>query len=186
MRKIMIDLDDTIVEGGYLQVLNEYKGTNYTYDDTTDYFVESLLKPEEVDDYLEYFYNNVNVYDYTTVKENAIEVIKQLSEKYDVYIVTAYLDKRKPDKSGVVVYNKHMWLINNLPFINPKNFIFTSHKDLVDCEIKIDDKVSNLKGHGKLKLLMDGYHNRKYSDEELKKLGITRVKDWNEVKKILM
>ena len=29
MRKIMIDLDDTIVEGGYLEVLNEYLGTNY-------------------------------------------------------------------------------------------------------------------------------------------------------------
>ena len=33
MKKIMIDLDDTICTGGYLEVLNEYLGTNYTYDD---------------------------------------------------------------------------------------------------------------------------------------------------------
>ena len=47
----MIDLDDTIVEGGYLDVLNEYMGTNYTYSDTTEYFVESLLPEDRVDEY---------------------------------------------------------------------------------------------------------------------------------------
>ena len=62
MRKIMIDLDDTIVEGGYLEVLNEYLGTNYTYQDTTDYFVESLLPEGKLDEYLEYFYTNINVW----------------------------------------------------------------------------------------------------------------------------
>ena len=59
----MIDLDGTIVEGGYLEVLNEYLGTNYTYDDVTDYFVEGLLPEGDgvLDQYLEYFYNSVNV-----------------------------------------------------------------------------------------------------------------------------
>ena len=79
-----------------------------------------------------------------------------------------------------------MWLLKNLPFLDPKNFIFTSRKDLIDCDIKIDDKVGNLKGLGKLKLLMDGYHNRKYSDLELKKRGIRRVYSWDEIEKILL
>lgn len=182
----MIDLDDTIVEGGYLDVLNEYMGTNYTYSDTEDYFVESLLPEDKVDEYLEYFYNHVNVYDYVKIKPHAIEVIEKLSKRYEIYICSAYLDKRVPEKSGVVTNNKHMYLMKILPFLEPKNFIFTSRKDLIDCDIKIDDKVSNLKGLGKLKLLMDGYHNKKYSDKELKEKGIRRVKNWDELERILL
>ena len=182
----MIDLDDTIVQGGYLEVLNEYMGTNYTYEDTEDYFVESLLPEDKVADYLDYFYNHVNVYDYAKVKEHSIETIQKLSEKYEIYICSAYLDKRVPEKSGVVTNTKHMWLIKNLPFLDPKNFIFTSRKDLIDCDIKIDDKVGNLKGLGKLKLLMDGYHNRKYTDQDLKKRGIVRVHSWDEIADILL
>ncbi len=186
MKKVMIDLDDTIVEGGYLEVLNEYLGTNYTYDDTEDYFVESLLPDGMLDDYLEYFYTHVNVYDYAHIKPHAIEVIEKLSQKYEVYICSAYLDKRVPEKSGVVTNTKHMWLIKNLPFLNPKNFIFTSRKDLIDCDIKIDDKVGNLKGLGEVKLLMSGYHNKKYTDEELKEKNIIRVHSWDEIAKILL
>jgi len=182
----MIDLDGTIVEGGYLEVLNEYLGTNYTYDDVTDYFVEGLLPEGELDKYLDYFYNNINVYDYTRIKPKAIEVIEKLSKKYEIYICSAYLDKRVPEKSGTVTNNKHMWLIQNLPFLDPKNFIFTSRKDLVNCHIKIDDKVGNLKGLGSTKLLMDGHHNKSYSEEDLRERGITRVKDWEEIERILL
>jgi len=188
MKKVMIDLDGTIVEGGYLEVLNEYLGTNYTYDDVTDYFVEGLLPDEEgaLEKYLDYFYNNINVYDYTTIKPDAVEVIQKLSEKYEIFICSAYLDKRVPEKSGVVTNNKHMFLLKTFPFLNPKNFIFTSRKDIVDCEIKIDDKVGNLKGLGEIKILIDGHHNKSYTEDDLKERGIQRVTTWKEVEDILL
>ena len=186
MKKILIDIDDTITEGGYLDVLNEYLGTSYTYNDVEDYFVESLLPEGMLDDYLDYFYKKINVYNYVKIKENAIEVIKKLNEKYEIFICSAYIDKRVPDKCGVITHNKHNFLMENLPFLNPKNFIFTSRKDLVECDIKIDDKVSNLKGTGKLKLLVDGYHNQKFSEKELKMRGIKRVKNWDEIEQILL
>ena len=186
MKKILIDIDDTIVEGGYLDVLNEYLGTNYTYNDVEDYFVESLLPEGMLDDYLDYFYKSVNVYNYVKIKENAIEVIKKLNEKYEIFICSAYIDKRVPDKCGVITHNKHNFLMENLPFLEPKNFIFTSRKDLVECDIKIDDKVSNLKGTGKLKLLVDGYHNQKFTEKQLRELGIKRVENWDEIEQILL
>ena len=120
------------------------------------------------------------------IKFSSNFIAEKLSKKYEVYICSAYLDKRVPEKSGVVTNTKHMWLYKNLPFLDPKNFIFTSRKDLIDCDIKIDDKVGNLKGHGKLKLLVDSYHNQKYTAKELKKLGITRVRDWTEIENILL
>ena len=185
-KKIMIDLDDTICKDGYLKVLNDYFNTNYTYEDLNgEYYVESLVPEGRLDEYLDYFYSN-NVYESVEVLPNAIEVIKKLSEVYDVYICSAYVDRRRPLESGVMATSKHNWICKNLPFINPRKIILTGSKDVIECDIKIDDKFSNLKGYGEVKLLLDAYHNRSYDDLTLKERGVVRVKDWKEIEKILL
>lgn len=186
MKKVMIDLDETICTGGYLEVLNKYLKTNYKADDVKDYYVESLIPEEKRDEYLDYFYQNINVYDYVTILPNAIEVIKKLTQIYDVYICSAYVDMRRPYESAIVATLKHQWISKNLPFIHPRKIILTGSKDLIQCDIKIDDKFSNLKGYGEIKLLIDNNHNKKYSDIELKERNVKRVKDWLEIEKILL
>ena len=186
MKKIMIDLDDTICKGGYLEVLNEYLGTEYTYDDLEDYYVESLIPENALDEYLDYFYKYVDVYKYVKVIPHSIEVIEKLAKKYDVYICSAYVDMRRPVASGIMASLKHKWISENLPFIDPKQIILTGSKDIVLCEIKIDDKFSNLKGYGEIKLLLDSYHNQKYDEERLKERNVIRVKDWLEIEKLLL
>lgn len=186
MKKVMIDLDDTICTGGYLEALNEYLNTNYTYDDVKDYYVESILPEDQLEEYLDYFYKYINVYDYVKVIPHAIEVIEKLAKKYDVYICSAYVDMRRPYESGRVATLKHQWISKNLPFIHPRKIIFTGSKDLIECEIKIDDKFSNLKGYGEIKLLLDTYHNQKYDEEDLKARNVRRVKDWLDIEKILL
>lgn len=186
MKKIMIDLDDTICKGGYLEVLNEYLGTEYTYDDLEDYYVESLIPENALDEYLDYFYKYVDVYKYVKVIPHSIEVIEKLAKKYDVYICSAYVDMRRPVASGIMASLKHKWISENLPFIDPKKIILTGSKDIVLCEIKIDDKFSNLKGYGEIKLLLDSYHNQKYDEERLKERNVIRVKDWLEIEKLLL
>ena len=39
---------------------------------------------------------------------------------------------------------------------------------------------------GDIKILYTAYHNKSISDEELKKLGIIRAKDWLDIKRILI
>ena len=73
-----------------------------------------------------------------------------------------------------------------MPYINPKKVVLTGSKDIVMCEIKIDDKVANLKGYGEMKLLLDQPHNQKFSFEELEALGIRRVHDWLQIETILL
>ena len=34
----------------------------------------------------------------------------------------------------------------NLDFIEPQNYIFTADKSIVNCDIKIDDKLNNIEG----------------------------------------
>lgn len=186
MKKIMIDLDDTICTGGYLEVLNEYLGTNYTYDDLEDYYVESILKEDKLEEYLDHFYKYINVYDYVTIIPHAIEVIEKLTKKYDVYICSAYVDMRRPVESGRMATLKHQWISKNLPFIHPRKIILTGSKNLIECDIKIDDKFSNLKGYGETKLLLDTYHNQKYTEADLKERNVRRVKDWLEIEQLLL
>lgn len=185
--KIMIDLDETIVSGGYLEYLNEYLGTNYKPEDIKEYYISNILSPEENEKYLTYFYKNVNVYQKAHVIPNALEVIEELNKHYEIYICTAFFDKRKPEECIVMSNHKYNWILKNLPYINPRHIILTSAKELLMCEVKIDDKVSNLKrGYGKIKLLLTTNHNKDYTQEELAAYGIKRVDNWLEIRDILL
>lgn len=187
MKKIMIDLDETIVSGGYIEALNAYLGTNYKPEDIKEYYISNILPPEENSKYLDYFYEHVNVYDKSTLIPNALEVIKELNNYYDIYICTAFFDKRKPEKCSIMAKYKYEWILKNMPYINPRKILLTSAKELIMCDVKIDDKVSNLKrGYGQIKLLLSQKHNEEYSDEELAALGILRVHNWLEIRNILI
>lgn len=186
MKKIMIDLDETICSPAYLEEVNKYLNTEYRYEDIDTYFVEDIMKDEEKEKFLDYFYENVNVYDNATMIKDAIEVIKQLNETYEIYIVSSFVDKRRIKESSIMAKFKYLWIIKNMPFIDPKKIILTASKDIVMCDIKIDDKFGNLKnGYGETKLLLDHLHNRKYSFEELEKYGVRRVYNWLQIKEIL-
>ena len=186
MKKIMIDLDETICSPSYLKEVNKYLNTNYKYEDIKTYFVEDIIEEDKKQDFLDYFYRNVNVYDEAMILPDALGVIEKLSHFYEIYIVSAFVDKRRIKESGIMAKYKYEWILKNMPFIDPKKIILTGSKDIIMCDIKIDDKVSNLKGYGKTKLLMDQLHNQKYSFEELTNLNIKRVNDWQQVESILL
>lgn len=184
MKKIMIDLDDTIVTGGFLNIVNSYLKTNHKLDDVKEYYIESLLPDGITKDYVDYFYKH-DVYDYAEVFTDAKEVIEKLSKKYEVCICSSYVWKEGLEGSYIHLANKYKYLVKEFPFLDAKNFIFTSRKDLVACDIKIDDHPDNLKGDCE-KLLFTAYHNENLSDDELSKLGIKRVSSWKEIEKLLL
>lgn len=186
MKKIMIDLDETICSPSYLKAVNKYLNTNYKYEDIKTYFVEDIIEEDKKQDFLDYFYRNVNVYDEAMILPDALGVIEKLSHFYEIYIVSAFVDKRRIKESGIMAKYKYEWILKNMPFIDPKKIVLTGSKDIIMCDIKIDDKVSNLKGYGETKLLMDQLHNQKYSFEELTNLNIKRVYDWQQVESILL
>lgn len=186
MKKLMIDLDETICEGGYLEAVNEYLKTDYKYTDIPHYYVEDVMDSEEKEKFLDYFYQNVNIYQNVKVIPKALEVIEKLAKIYDIYIVTAFVDRRRVKESSIMAKYKYEWILENMPYIDPKKIVLTGSKDIVMCDIKIDDKVANLKGYGEIKLLIDQLHNQKYSLEELDKLGIRRVYGWEQIYDILV
>lgn len=90
MKKIMVDMDDVICNGGFLEIVNEFLGTNHKIEDVTTYYIQDLIPKEKYKEWSEFF-NIKNVYDYCEMLEDMYEVLEKLSKKYEIYITTAYI-----------------------------------------------------------------------------------------------
>lgn len=182
MKRIMIDLDDVITEGGFLALINEYTNKDYKKEDFKYYLMQDILPDKE--EFFKFFLTK-NMYAKTELLPNVYEVIKELNDKYEVYICSAFVIPEIPNESAFTVPHKCDYLLKNLDFLNPRQFIFADNKEIINCDIKIDDKLGNLKNAETL-ILFQSYHNTHYSDAELKELNIVKVNNWLEIKKLLL
>lgn len=185
MKKIMIDMDDVICGGGMLTIVNNFLESNYTETEIKDYYIQDLIPEERKKEWCEYFKEN-NFYKFAKLNENAVDVLQKLNQKYEIYIGTAYIFKDFLLYSGQNLKNKFEYLQEKLPFIKAEQYVFFTNKEILNCEIKIDDKISNLKGNCEMKLLFTAYHNIDVEKEVLEKEGLIRVDGWNDIKNILL
>ena len=72
-----------------------------------------------------------------------------------------------------------------MPFIDPGKYIFTQNKDIMNFDIRIDDRLLGL-GNAKIKLLFNSLSNNTISEEELKEKNVIRVNGWDDIEKILL
>lgn len=179
-KRLLLDVDEVIVFSGFVEAINDFLGTNYTIDDFTDYYIDIKVVPEEKLSEFYEFISKRNLYKYSSLLPGAIESIKKLNEIYDIYILSSCVNETDIKGSGRIFMDKYDFLLEHLPFINPKRFIFTGSKSLIQGDIKIDDLVDNFyEGDSELKILFPSYHNKDVSDEELKEKGIIRLgRDW--------
>lgn len=181
-KKIVIDMDDVMVSGGFLFLINEFLHTNYKIDDFNTFYLQDIIYDK--DEFYKFFLKK-NLYDYCKIEKNAYTIIKKLSKEYEIYVCTSYIYKEIVGESGIILKYKYDYLIKNFSFINPYNFIFTGNKNIIKADIKIDDKIENLKRANK-KILFTAYHNKNISQEELKKKKIIRANTWSEIGKLLL
>ena len=191
-KKLLLDCDEVICFSGFLEAVNEFMGTNYVIDDFTDYYIdEAVIPPERMDEFNK-FINSRNMYENAYILPGAIETIKRLNEVYDIYICSSCVNPLDVKGSGRVFTDKYNFLLENLPFIKPSNFIFTSAKHLFKADIKIDDRLSNFEGDDiEIKILFPSYHNNDLTVDELTAVGVVRAgyswrKGWQEVEKMLL
>ena len=192
MKKVLlIDVDEVITFSDILDAINEFMNTDYSIDDFNTYFIDREVIPQDkILEYNKYLVSR-GFYKKPKVLPNAVEVIKELNEIYDVYICSSCINLIDVNSSGDIFKDKFDFLVNLLPFINPKHFIFTSSKHLIKADIIIDDLIDNLKNDIELKILFPSYHNKEYTADELKSFGIVRAgydwrTGWEEIKKILL
>lgn len=184
MKKILIDIDEVICNTNFVNILNEFKNTNYKLEDFKNYYIDDVLEDDERERFYD-FYLAHDVYENADLIDNSIESIKKLAEKYDVYLYSACVMFNRERQSGKLFADKYNFIMRELPFIKPSNVIFTSTKNMFVGDIQIDDKLKNLLGPTKTKLLFTAYHNKEISEQELKENNVYRVNNWNEILEFL-
>lgn len=181
-KTIMIDMDNVITDGIFLDLINEFLKTDYKLENMKTYFLQELIE-----EYKEEFWNYVkdkNFYKNAPLIKDCYIVLKELQKDYEIYIVTAYIWNESLDLSGNNLKNKYYYLKEKLPFIPIQNYIFTTNKNIMNFDIKIDDRINNLENTN-TKILFNAWHNQDISDEELKQNNIIRANSWIEIKDIL-
>lgn len=182
-KRLMVDMDNVITDGIFLDLINDFLNTNYKLEDMTTFFLQELIAERK-----EEFWNKVkdiNFYENADLIDNCYEVLEELSNYYEIYIVTAYIWDESLDLSGNNLKNKYYYLKEKLPFIPIQNYIFTTNKNIMNFDIKIDDRTNNLE-NANTKLLFNAWHNKNITQEELDKENIIRVNSWLEIKDLLI
>lgn len=106
------------------------------------------------------------------VMPRAVEVVKELCEKYDVYIVSAAMEFRHS------LVDKYDWIEEHFPFVDWKHIVFCGYK-IVDVDIMIDDRIRNFIGFKGRSILYTSPHNFYITEYE-------RVDNWSDVGDILL
>lgn len=181
-KRIMVDMDDVITTGGFLHLINEYLKTNYTENDFESFYMQDIVPNK--DKFFKWFKTN-NMYDYCSLTPNVYEVLEKLSKNYEIFIGTSYIIRDIIKDTAFLLPQKYEFLINNFPFINPNNIIFLGNKSVLNCDIKIDDRIDNLDG-AKTKILFTAWHNKNISKDELNNKGIKRANNWKEIENIFL
>jgi 5'-nucleotidase len=173
-KRVIIDMDDVMADTSQsiLDLYNGHFGTTYQKKE----LLGNLRWDEELKEkYLTIrhrlfepgFFRNV------TVMPDAVEVIRELHDKYEVFIVSAATEFPNSLKE------KYDWLEEYFPFVHWKNLVLCGDKSIVTGNIMIDDHEKNLISFKGERLLFDAIHNQALE-------GYRRVKNWEEIGVILL
>lgn len=171
--KIAIDMDEVLADPikKFIQLYNR------------DYGIPLDLKLDPGNEIYHHLPEEINSkwFDYINEKgffrdlepiDGAIEGVKKLQQKYEVYIVSAAMEF--PNS----LEDKYYWLAEYFPFISWQNIMFCGEK-IVNTDIMIDDRVKNFVDFKGRSLLFTSPHNLLLTEYE-------RVNNWQEVLDKLM
>ncbi len=128
--------------------------------------------PEELNGQWEIYANQKGFFRDIPPMPDAIDTVKALTDRYQVYIVSAAMEFRNS------LEDKFDWLADHFPFIHWKNILFTGDK-IIAADVLIDDRIRNLAPFGGRSILFSSPHNLLVN-------GYERVNNWKEVAGLLL
>lgn len=169
-QRIAIDMDETIVDTltRHLEWYNTEFKQQLTKADLYGAKIYQRVAPEQYERVRSYpddpaFFVNITPYD------DAIDVIRELHERFDIYIATAAMEH--PNSFAA----KYEWLVEHLPFLSPMNFVFCGNKGVVNASYLIDDSSRHFKEFIGQGILFSAPHN-------MEEAADYRVNNWQEVR----
>ncbi len=176
--KIGIDIDNVCVNTTSCILEQHYAdtGERLTLDDIKTYYIENYVSDDYKDDFHLIFLKK-EMWKRVKVLPHCVEVIKRLHDMgEEIYFVTA----TEPQN----VAKKARFLQRTFPFLDIRKRLITTHcKQMIKCDVLIDDYEENLKNGSYFGILMNYPWNRNFDDASDDK--IYRVFDWTQVEAML-
>jgi 5'(3')-deoxyribonucleotidase len=170
---VAVDIDNVInnLTEAVLEVYNADSGDNLTPDDIKAYHIENFIKSKYKETFHQYFLD-CNVWKKIKVQPRCREVIAKLhNEGHYIIFVTTTEPENLPKKKN--------WLMRNFPFLNIRKSLYCCPvKQLVKCDILIDDCITNLVGERSYySICMDMPYNQ--TDEYIPRF--VRAYNWDDI-----
>lgn len=168
------DLDETLqnmIKRLLLYYNVAYKD-NLKFEDIRQYDMTPYLVPECKHIFQEFcndeFFLNLDV------EKTAVETLSQLSEKHDIYFVTA--------GHPLTIGARDEWLKRTFPFYRSRMLIACTNKQLLNLDILVDDYECNLIGGKYASVLINKPWNESFDN---KKYGIERINKISDVQRLV-
>jgi 5'-nucleotidase len=173
-KRIAIDMDETICDtvARHLDWYNQEFNQALTKADLTGTKIYHKVPAEHVASVRSYPDDAQFFMDLTPL-DDAISVIQELHQHYDIVIATAAMEHPTSFTA------KYEWLVKHLPFLSPMNFIFCGNKGVVNADYLIDDSsrhFENFVGQG---VLFTAPHN-------VNEVAGVRVNNWLDVREMFV
>jgi 5'(3')-deoxyribonucleotidase len=151
--RIAIDMDEVIADAlsEFLRRYNGAFGGNLRADDLRGRHLEDCVPADRRDAVIAMI--DRSFFEDLAVMPDAQEVIRELAQRYDVFIVSAAMDV--PCSFDA----KFRWLARHFPFIPTANIVFCGDKSIVDADYLIDDRPRHFPRFAGQPVLFSAPHN---------------------------
>ncbi|MEH7548911.1 5' nucleotidase, NT5C type [Neobacillus vireti] len=169
MKRIAIDMDEVIADFNqkHLALFNRDYNENITIVDLHGTKLREL-RPHLKEEIRNYIIEPTFFRDLEVMKD-CQEVIKELSEHYEIFITTAAMEFPTSFTA------KYEWLKEHFNFLSDMNFVFCGDKSIIKADYLIDDNVRHFERFSGQGILFTAPHN-------INEKGYVRVNNWQEVR----
>ena len=177
---IGVDIDNCILSTTEAVLEQHYAdtGEKLTLDDIKSYYIENHVSEEYRDDFHLIFLKK-EMWKRAKVIPNCVEVIKRLhNQGHQIYFVTSTEAKNVAKKSS--------FLQRTFPFLDIRKRLITTHnKQMIKCDLLIDDCIDNVLNADYVSILMDYPWNSTAIFDDASDDKIYRVFNWTQVEPMI-
>lgn len=177
---IGVDIDNCILSTTTAVIEQHYAdtGEKLTLADIKSYYIENHVSEEYRDDFHLIFLKK-EMWKRAKVIPNCVEVIKRLHDQgHQIYFVTSTEAKN--------VAKKASFLQRTFPFLDIRKRLITTHcKQMIKCDLLIDDCIDNVLNADYVSILLDYPWNSTAIFDEAEYDNIYRVFDWTQVEPMI-
>ena len=177
---IGVDIDNCIISTTEAVLEQHYAdtGERLTLDDIKSYYIENHVSDEYRDDFHLIFLKK-EMWKRAKVIPNCVEVIRKLHNRgHQIYFVTSTEAKN--------VTKKASFLRKTFPFLDIRKRLITTHcKQMIKCDLLIDDCIDNVINADYVSVLLDYPWNSTAIFDDASDDKIYRVFNWTQVEPMI-